>query len=210
LELVGGLAGLLDDAAGLGLGVVQLGPVLGQQLLGLGPLLLGRLEVVADPLGAGVHRLAHGRQAELGEEEEHHQEADRAPDDLVHLGQEDVRRLLAVVDRAAALEDLDALLLGVPDLGLALALLRTGRAGQRQDEAESDRRQGQQHVPASHGSFLVAVRCVRGDQAWPRKKTTKPIRARASTKAMPRNIVVRTMPAASGWRAMAWTDWPTR
>src|SRR5690606_18149138 len=58
LELVGGLAGLLDDAAGLGLGVVQLGPVLGQQLLGLGPLLLGRLEVVADPLGAGVHRLA--------------------------------------------------------------------------------------------------------------------------------------------------------
>jgi hypothetical protein len=29
-------------------------------------------------------------------------------------------------------------------------------------------------------------------------KTTKPIRASASVKAMPRNIVVRTMPAASG------------
>ena len=46
--------------------------------------------------------------------------------------------------------------------------------------------------------------------AWARKKTTKPMRARASTKAMPRNMVVRTMPAASGWRAIAWTDWPTR
>src|SRR6185436_20943874 len=43
-----------------------------------------------------------------------------------------------------------------------------------------------------------------------RMKTTKPMRARASVKAMPRNMVVRTMPAASGWRAMAWTDWPTR
>ena len=41
-------------------------------------------------------------------------------------------------------------------------------------------------------------------------KTTKPMRARASVKAMPRNIVVRTMPAASGWRAMASTDLPTR
>ena len=32
---------------------------------------------------------------------------------------------------------------------------------------------------------------------------TNPKRARASVKAMPRNIVVRAMPAASGWRAMA-------
>ena len=31
-----------------------------------------------------------------------------------------------------------------------------------------------------------------------RMKTTKPISASASVKAMPRNIVVRTMPAASG------------
>ena len=31
-------------------------------------------------------------------------------------------------------------------------------------------------------------------------KTTNPMRARASVKAMPRNIVVRTMPADSGWR----------
>ena len=34
-------------------------------------------------------------------------------------------------------------------------------------------------------------------------KTTKPMRARASVKAMPRNMVVRTMPADSGWRAIA-------
>ena len=39
---------------------------------------------------------------------------------------------------------------------------------------------------------------------------TKPKSARASVKAMPRNMVVRTMPAASGWRAIASTDLPTR
>ena len=42
-----------------------------------------------------------------------------------------------------------------------------------------------------------------------RMKTTKPNRASASVKAMPRNMVVRTMPAASGWRAMAVMALPT-
>ena len=35
------------------------------------------------------------------------------------------------------------------------------------------------------------------------KARTNPNRASASVKAMPRNIVVRATPAASGWRAMA-------
>ena len=42
-----------------------------------------------------------------------------------------------------------------------------------------------------------------------RMKTTNPIRASASVKSMPRNIVVRTMPAASGWRAIAVMALPT-
>ncbi len=40
-------------------------------------------------------------------------------------------------------------------------------------------------------------------------KTTNPMRASASVNAIPRNIVVRTMPAASGWRAMAVMALPT-
>ena len=51
---------------------------------------------------------------------------------------------------------------------------------------------------------------VGNDQRPMRMKTTKPMRARASVKAIPRNMVVRTMPAASGWRAIASTDLPTR
>src|SRR4051794_20876757 len=38
---------------------------------------------------------------------------------------------------------------------------------------------------------------------------TKPNSARASVKAMPRNMVVRTMPADSGWRAIAEMALPT-
>src|SRR5450631_1070130 len=38
---------------------------------------------------------------------------------------------------------------------------------------------------------------------------TKPNRASASVNAMPRNMVVRTMPADSGWRAMAVMALPT-
>ena len=49
-----------------------------------------------------------------------------------------------------------------------------------------------------------ASRCAwRPPQPEMMKERTKPKRARASVKAMPRNMVVRTMPAASGWRAMA-------
>ena len=63
---------------------------------------------------------------------------------------------------------------------------------------------GYQHV----SSFGIV--CDNGNQRPSRMNTTKPIRASASVKAMPRNIVVRTMPAASGWRAIASTDLPTR
>ena len=55
---------------------------------------------------------------------------------------------------------------------------------------------GDHHVAASYANFR-------------RMKTTNPIRASASVKAMPRNMVVRTMPAASGWRAMAVMALPT-
>src|SRR5690606_3179019 len=57
LERVGGLAGLLDDPSGLVLGVGQLRPVVGEQLVGLGPLGLGGGQVGADPLGASGHAL---------------------------------------------------------------------------------------------------------------------------------------------------------
>jgi hypothetical protein len=81
--------------------------------------------------------------------------------------------------------------------GLADFATRAGRPGEAEPGEE-------------HGGSRQTADVAAHDQAPPRKKTTKPMRARASTKAMPRNIVVRTMPAASGWRAMAWTDWPTR
>src|SRR5581483_7316605 len=42
------------------------------------------------------------------------------------------------------------------------------------------------------------------------KERTNPNMASASTNAIPRNIVVRTMPGASGCRAIASTDLPTR
>ena len=58
------------------------------------------------------------------------------------------------------------------------------------------------------------LRSVRG-YAWSppqpemMKARTKPKSASASVKAMPRNMVVRTMPAASGWRAIAVMALPT-
>ena len=62
LQRVGRLAGLLDDAGRLVLGVGQLRLVLGEdarrpRCAGR----LGRVEVAADPLGAGVHALLDGR-----------------------------------------------------------------------------------------------------------------------------------------------------
>src|SRR5439155_25479141 len=41
-------------------------------------------------------------------------------------------------------------------------------------------------------------------------ESTKPNSASASMRPMPMNMVPRTMPAASGWRAMASTDFPMR
>ena len=70
LQGVGRLAGLLDDAAGLGLGVGELGPVPVEHADGLGLGVLGRVEVAADALGASVHALLDGRVGELPHEEE--------------------------------------------------------------------------------------------------------------------------------------------
>src|SRR5690606_11879158 len=85
-------------------------------------------------------------------------------------------------------------------LGQALELLEllveagadglTGRGGR---VGPGDAEPGEEH-----GGPCQATDGAPHDQAPPRKKTTKPMRARASTKAMPRNMVVRTMPAASG------------
>src|SRR5919108_99923 len=54
-----------------------------------------------------------------------------------------------------------------------------------------------------------AEHCVVHRSPYRMKARTNPISARASVKAIPRNIVVRTMPAASGWRAMASMARPT-
>ena len=64
-----------------------------------------------------------------------------------------------------------------------------------------------EHQPAHDRAH---AHCVSLSQAnLMRMKTTNPNRASASVKAMPRNMVVRTMPAASGWRAMAVMALPT-
>ena len=169
---------------------------------------LGGVEVAADPLGAGLHGLLGLGHAELPEEEEDHGEAEGTPDDLVRLGQQRVRRLLALLDRAALGEDLDALgigvggpvLLGLVDdlldgLTAALTLLGgrgRGHAGEAEESDEDDRGCCEEQSDSSHQWFSVS------QLPWPRKNTTKPMSASASTNAMPRNMVVRTMPAASG------------
>ena len=64
-------------------------------------------------------------------------------------------------------------------------------------------------VVAAWATRLAAKSMARSYVNFRRMNTTKPMRASASVKAMPRNMVVRTMPAASGWRAMAVMALPT-
>ena len=78
----------------------SLAPVLLQHLLDLGLGRLGLVEVALDPLGAVLHALLDRREAELPQRTNRTQNAEGAPDDLVGLGQDRARRLLAVVDRA--------------------------------------------------------------------------------------------------------------
>src|SRR3546814_20124562 len=72
------------------------------------------------------------------------------------------------------------------------------------------RRRGREPQHGQEGDGCCCEQQAELPGHWARKKTTKPMRARASPKAMPRNMVVRTLPAAAGRRAMAWSDWPTR
>ena len=66
LQRVGRLAGLLDDATGLGLGVGELRPGTRRARASASVLArLGRVEVGADPLGAGLHALLDRRAGEL-------------------------------------------------------------------------------------------------------------------------------------------------
>ena len=92
-------------------GVGHLAPVVRQLSLGLRARLLGPLEVVPDAVLTLLHHVPHRRKRVLPHDEEQHDEREPAPDDLVGRGEDEVRRLLAVVDRLAVLEELDALLL---------------------------------------------------------------------------------------------------
>src|SRR5690606_28695561 len=74
-----------DDVARLLLGFLALALVLGQQLLRLVTQAPRLVEIVADALGAGVERLAHcRRRAEIDDEGEEEDEADKGPECSVH------------------------------------------------------------------------------------------------------------------------------
>src|SRR5207245_5087429 len=189
-ELVGRLPRLLDDASRLGSGIGQLRLVLGEDRLRLGLRPLGLVEARADALSPGVHAVADGREREAPKQEEEHDEGEGTPDELVRRGQDRVGRLLARRHILTALEELDALLVHVRQL-----LRRRRRLSPRR------RRRGQQGdagdgAPEDHGSR------AHPHQPFRRKVRTNPKSASASVKAMTRNIVVSTMPAASGLRAL--------
>ena len=124
--------------------------------------------------------LLHAREEHPAHQHGEDDEGAEAPGDLLELGEDRVEVVLG---------------------DLLVGLSSSAPAGARNE-----------HVDVAPRSPVTGVRrSVTSAQANLRRmNTTKPISASASVKAMPRNIVVRTMPAASGWRAIASTDLPTR
>src|SRR5262249_43386293 len=149
------------------------------------------LEVGADALGALVQPLLQPRPGELVEETEQHDERDRSPDQLVGRRQDRARRLLAVVDGVTVLELLVAFLRSVVLEARARGLLRAG------DPPEGE------HTHDDEEGAGEPCAGTHDDQPEMMKASTKPNSASASVNAIPRNIVVRAVPAASGWRDMA-------
>src|SRR4029079_5828213 len=137
-------------------------------------------------------------------------EGSGAPDQLLHL-RDDGARVAGVLHRFQRdVGDLAGRVVGSD------GSLLTGDGGRRvralkvdgHDLGSLEMDDGAEHVR------LLQVRTgtwsnASASQRPMRMKTTKPIRASASVKAMPRNIVVRTMPAASGWRALCLTGLST-
>ncbi len=190
-DLLGRLPRLFDDAAGFLTGAADLREVLLLLGLGLGARPLGGLEVVADPVLARLLHVLDGRHAELPHDAEEHQERQRTPDDLVGRGHQRVRGLLAVVDRLALGQLLVALLVGLAREARFARLLRErGRGDQqhRHDDAED----------CDDCTDALTHRSSCPGQPEMMKARTKPKSASASVNAMPRNIVVRTVPADSG------------
>ena len=109
-------------------------------------------------------------------------------------GKERVRCLLAVVDHAALVEL----------LGAAAWQLRWRACG-RGCCATLRRHQGGRGDRDISVATMQPPRCMTDAHSWSpsarEEASTKPNSASASVNAMPRNIVVRTVPADSGWRA---------
>jgi hypothetical protein len=84
-HLLGGLAGLVDDLAGLGARVAELLLVLGQHLVRVALGLLGLLQAALDLRPALVEELPEARQHPLRHEEEQDTERDRPDDQLVQV-----------------------------------------------------------------------------------------------------------------------------
>ena len=81
----GSLPRLLHDAIGVGARPGELLPVVGEQLVRIGPRLLGLLQVALDLAPARLERLVQPRQDPLRHEEEEDAEGDRPDDELGDL-----------------------------------------------------------------------------------------------------------------------------
>src|SRR5215211_1902435 len=176
-----GLAGPVELAAGVGLG-------LGQQL-------------AADPLGVGPGLVQDPPGLVLG--------LAQPPPVLL-------QQLLGLL----------AVLLGLLELALDVGpTVLEGLVDRRPDRPVHDEHQDQEGDRApdqlvgrrQDRALLVLGRLLgqdvgkwHGPSYWTTKARAKPNRARASTRARPMNISVRTWPAASGWREMPSTVLPTR
>ena len=92
------LPGLVHDAGRLGLGVGQLGLVVGLDLGGLGPLTVGVVDGVLDPLGALFHEVLHHREQLPLHQRQEDYERRATPDDLRELREDRIRCLEAAFE----------------------------------------------------------------------------------------------------------------
>ena len=187
----------LHPLVGLGLDRGQRRLVVGDLGTGTGASGVGLLVAAADEGVAGIHAALEARVQEEPHQEREDDERTSAPRQLLELGRDRVRALAALgfacfgVGRELAVLDVHL---------FVFALLFLGGGDELHLDLRSLGDDGCQHVSSFSG------RTESNDIGWVaaigqrpiRMNTTKPIRASASVKAMPRNIVVRTMPAASG------------
>jgi hypothetical protein len=132
----------------LGPGIRQLRLVLGEHALRLGLGRLGLHQVAADALGTGFHRLADGWKGELPQQEQQDEERKTTPDDLVHLGEDGVGGLLAVLGRLLHLvEELGVVDVAFEPLDL-FDYAVADRLGSRSHRRDPDHKENGEYQPA--------------------------------------------------------------